>query len=100
MARFAEAAREWGGVALVAVIGAVVVAASVALGIALAIGVLALKGAILAAVAWVCWNFIAPHLDFVPVAQQHIDFLTVWGVIVLLLIVRAVLFGRVKLGKS
>lgn len=61
--------------------------------IAVALLPFAAMSALQAFILWIVWNLTAPLLDFIPQAYKSIDFLPVWGVVVIVWIVSRVLFG-------
>lgn len=43
---------------------------------------------------WLLWNFVAPQLSFIPVEYARLNFLLVWGLIVLVVILRGLIKGK------
>lgn len=79
--------------------GAVVTGGSIVLvliAVGIALGLFALMTALWAVILWAAWNWTAPLFDFIPANYKHLDFLMVWGAVVVVRLIRSILFGRIK----
>ena len=94
--RFKKAA-ELIAAGLAVVVGGTAIA-GVGLGVVVlaAVILLSLISLVIATPLWFAWNQIAPSLDFVPAAYQHVGFWQVFFGVAVVRCLRGLVFGRFK----
>lgn len=62
--------------------------------VALVLAIIAAVTLLPAVLIWLAWNFIAPQFDAIPMQYQQIEFMTIWGITVLLMALRGVIKSK------